>query len=111
METGLRMILPSLVAPSRGPADDGKRSEFTETAERFILFLREKKKERVWERKGLVIGPERSLADDGKRLPAMDVAFPSVQEEGVWGRRGGLLGRTGGCRITGGAFAMDVVVA
>ena len=35
--------------------NDGKRSEFTEAAERFILLLGEKKKERVWERKGLAV--------------------------------------------------------
>ena len=45
----------------------GERSKFTEAAERFILLLGEKKKERVWERKGLAIGVERRLADDGKR--------------------------------------------
>ena len=59
------MMPRSLVAPQGGPADDGKRSEFTEAAERFILLLGEKKKERVWERKGLAVGPERSLADLG----------------------------------------------
>ncbi len=43
------------IPPDRRLADDGKRSEFTEAAERFILLLGEKKKERVWERKGLAV--------------------------------------------------------
>ena len=36
-------------------------------AVRLIMLLGEKKKERVWERKGLGVEPDRRLADDGKR--------------------------------------------
>ena len=36
-------------------------------AVRLIMLLGEKKKERVWERKGLGLRPDRRLADDGKR--------------------------------------------
>ena len=53
--TGSRKFLAAWWPLFEGPADDGKRSEFTEAAERFILLLGEKKKERVWERKGLAI--------------------------------------------------------
>ena len=41
----------------------GSARSFTEAAERFILLLGEKKKERVWERKGRGIEPGGSLAD------------------------------------------------
>ena len=46
----------------------GSALEFTEDAVRFILLLGEKKKVRVWERKGLGVAPDRRLADDGKRF-------------------------------------------
>ena len=64
-------ILPHAWRPLKGSADDGKRREMLlsmNEVERFILLLGEKKQERVWERKGLAIGPDRRLADDGKRL-------------------------------------------
>ena len=50
-------------------ADDGKRSEAVDVV--VELLLGEKKKERVWERKGLRVGPDRRLADDGKRLDSL----------------------------------------
>ena len=62
--TGRTVDFPrSRLPPQGGPADDGKRSDLVWSCTLLRMLLREKKKERVWERKGLGIGPERRLAD------------------------------------------------
>ena len=61
------------------PAGGGRMTGSAQTqseAVRFIMLLGEKKKERVWERKGLRVGPDRRLADDGKRLHRRWTLYP-----------------------------------
>ena len=55
------------MAPLKGAADDGKRSGFMDSVDVLLCFSERREKERVWERKGLGVGPRGSLTDEGKR--------------------------------------------
>ena len=46
----------------KGPADDGKRSEFTETVDVLFCFSERRKRDRAWERKGLGVSLGRRVA-------------------------------------------------
>ena len=51
----------------RGRRMTGSAMKFTEWSGTFYYASRREEKERVWERKGLGVGPGGRLADDGKR--------------------------------------------
>ena len=83
--------------------DDGKR--FSSDG-RFIL-MRSSNGAGVLGEDGRPIARGRRVADDGKRLPAMDVVEQCVtlwKREEVWRRGGSRVTLTGGMRMTGSAF-------
>ena len=82
---------------------DGKRFEAMDVAFTKII----NSKGRGLGRGGPLLNFAGGPADDGKRSLAMDVVCSCVsleEWEGVWGRGGTLLGRTGGGRMTGSAL-------
>ena len=65
----------------RGPADDGKRLDSQSRAGSCVHVALAKnilRKGRGLGRGGSISGPDRGVADDGKRFHALDVALPQV---------------------------------